>query len=308
MSRMPANTSLKTLAPRIGVAADEAVVGDDRLTLDVRRGGDEHGDLLRRDGVGCRAGRYHADGRRRSAGSTVRPAKGVRMSDWHRLRYDIWSGGYDCFVRASYIVSRRADARSTLLGLRPGSELLIDGCGTGLDFALPPRRRQAHRVRPEPQHGRATPGRGGASARARGAHRGRRRERLPYRRRELRRRRPAPDRRHRRATAGGACARRRACCGRAAGSPCSTSSSPATSAARPRRAALLNVPSRLLFTDLTRLPRGRSSPRRRSPSSTRSRRCSAASSASLCAMRPSRRSPLPVVPYTGHAERGRANR
>jgi len=59
------------------------------------------------------------------------------MSDWHRLRYDIWSGGYDWFVGIDAVsIARRRSLE--LLDLKPGEELLIDGCGTGLDLPLIP--------------------------------------------------------------------------------------------------------------------------------------------------------------------------
>jgi len=57
------------------------------------------------------------------------------MTDWHRLRYDIWSGGYDWFVGIDAVSAARRRSLE-LLDLQPGEEVLIDGCGTGLDLPL----------------------------------------------------------------------------------------------------------------------------------------------------------------------------
>lgn len=59
------------------------------------------------------------------------------MADWHRLRYDIWSGGYDWFVGIDAVSMARRRSLA-LLDLKPGEELLIDGCGTGLDLPFVP--------------------------------------------------------------------------------------------------------------------------------------------------------------------------
>jgi ubiquinone/menaquinone biosynthesis C-methylase UbiE len=59
------------------------------------------------------------------------------MADWHRLRYDIWSGGYDWFVGIDAVSMARRRSLE-LLDLKPGEELLIDGCGTGLDLPFIP--------------------------------------------------------------------------------------------------------------------------------------------------------------------------
>jgi phosphatidylethanolamine/phosphatidyl-N-methylethanolamine N-methyltransferase len=58
--------------------------------------------------------------------------------DWHRVRYDIWSGGYDWFVGIDAVSAARRRSLE-LLDLQPGEKLLIDGCGTGLDFPFVPR-------------------------------------------------------------------------------------------------------------------------------------------------------------------------
>jgi phosphatidylethanolamine/phosphatidyl-N-methylethanolamine N-methyltransferase len=59
------------------------------------------------------------------------------MTDWHRLRYDLWSGGYDWFVGIDAVSAARRRSLE-LLALQPGEELLIDGCGTGLDLPFVP--------------------------------------------------------------------------------------------------------------------------------------------------------------------------
>jgi len=59
------------------------------------------------------------------------------MIDWHRLRYDIWSGGYDWFVGIDAVSAARQRSLE-LLALQPGEEVLIGGCGTGLDLPLVP--------------------------------------------------------------------------------------------------------------------------------------------------------------------------
>lgn len=59
------------------------------------------------------------------------------MSDWQRLRYDIWSGGYDWFVGIGAVTAARRRSIG-LLDLQPGERLLIDGCGTGLDLPFVP--------------------------------------------------------------------------------------------------------------------------------------------------------------------------
>ena len=59
------------------------------------------------------------------------------MTDWHRLRYDIWSGGYDWFVGIDAVSAARRRSLE-LLALQPGEDVLIDGCGTGLDLPFVP--------------------------------------------------------------------------------------------------------------------------------------------------------------------------
>jgi len=59
------------------------------------------------------------------------------MADWHRLRYDLWSGGYDWFVGMDAVSMARRRSLE-LLDLKPGQELLVDGCGTGLDLPFIP--------------------------------------------------------------------------------------------------------------------------------------------------------------------------
>jgi ubiquinone/menaquinone biosynthesis C-methylase UbiE len=59
------------------------------------------------------------------------------MIDWHRLRYDIWSGGYDWFVGIEAVAAARRRSLD-LLALQPGEDVLIDGCGTGLDLPFVP--------------------------------------------------------------------------------------------------------------------------------------------------------------------------
>lgn len=59
------------------------------------------------------------------------------MTDWHRTRYDLWSGGYDWFVGIGAVSTARRRSLE-LLELSAGQELLIDGCGTGLDLPFIP--------------------------------------------------------------------------------------------------------------------------------------------------------------------------
>lgn len=59
------------------------------------------------------------------------------MSDWVRLRWDIWSGGYDWFVGIGAVTAARRRSLD-LLALAPEEDLLIAGCGTGLDLPLIP--------------------------------------------------------------------------------------------------------------------------------------------------------------------------
>jgi ubiquinone/menaquinone biosynthesis C-methylase UbiE len=59
------------------------------------------------------------------------------MGDWQRLRYDIWSGGYDWFIHIAPVTAARRRSLE-ILALRPGEEVLIAGCGTGLDLPLLP--------------------------------------------------------------------------------------------------------------------------------------------------------------------------
>ena len=67
-----------------------------------------------------------------------RRAREDALSGWQRAKWDLWSGGYDLFLKRSYIA--RARRRSLdLLGLEGGERVLLPGCGTGLDFAFLPR-------------------------------------------------------------------------------------------------------------------------------------------------------------------------
>lgn len=59
------------------------------------------------------------------------------MGDWQRVRYDIWSGGYDWFVGIGPVAAARRRSLE-LLDLQAGERLLIDGCGTGLDLPFVP--------------------------------------------------------------------------------------------------------------------------------------------------------------------------
>ena len=61
------------------------------------------------------------------------------MADWRTRRWDLWSGGYDWFVGIGPVAAARRRSLE-LLALEQGEELLIEGCGTGLDFPLIPAR------------------------------------------------------------------------------------------------------------------------------------------------------------------------
>jgi len=59
------------------------------------------------------------------------------MTEWGTMRWDLWSGGYDWFVGIGPVAAARRRSLE-LLALREGEELLVEGCGTGLDFPLVP--------------------------------------------------------------------------------------------------------------------------------------------------------------------------
>ncbi len=59
------------------------------------------------------------------------------MGEWQRLRYDIWSGGYDWFVGIAPVTAARRRSLE-LLALEPGEAVIVAGCGTGLDLPLLP--------------------------------------------------------------------------------------------------------------------------------------------------------------------------
>lgn len=59
------------------------------------------------------------------------------MADWRTVRYDMWSGGYDWFVGIGPVTAARRRSLD-LLALSTGEELLVEGCGTGLDLPLIP--------------------------------------------------------------------------------------------------------------------------------------------------------------------------
>jgi SAM-dependent methyltransferase len=59
------------------------------------------------------------------------------MATWQQLRYDIWSVGYDWFVGIGPVTAARGRSLD-ILALRPGEDVLVVGCGTGLDLPLLP--------------------------------------------------------------------------------------------------------------------------------------------------------------------------
>ncbi len=59
------------------------------------------------------------------------------MGDWQRIKWDIWSSGYDLFLRSAYVDHARRRSFE-LLALQSGERLLLPGCGTGLDLRFVP--------------------------------------------------------------------------------------------------------------------------------------------------------------------------
>jgi phosphatidylethanolamine/phosphatidyl-N-methylethanolamine N-methyltransferase len=59
------------------------------------------------------------------------------VNDWQRTKWDLWAAGYDLFLSSGYVDRARRRAFE-LLALRPGERVLLPGCGTGLDFAFVP--------------------------------------------------------------------------------------------------------------------------------------------------------------------------
>jgi ubiquinone/menaquinone biosynthesis C-methylase UbiE len=53
------------------------------------------------------------------------------------LRWNVWSGGYDWFIHIAPVTAARRRSLE-ILALRLGEEVLIAGCGTGLDLPLLP--------------------------------------------------------------------------------------------------------------------------------------------------------------------------
>lgn len=60
----------------------------------------------------------------------------LNTNRWNRLRYSLYTPFYDAFVRRLARGRRRA---LSLLDVKSGERVLIDGCGTGLDLEMLPR-------------------------------------------------------------------------------------------------------------------------------------------------------------------------